>query len=25
VTAGVIVAGAVLWAFGDSLLKRRKS
>ena len=25
VTAGIIVAGAVLWAFGDSLLRRRKS
>ena len=24
VTAGVIVAGAVLWAFGDGLLKRKK-
>ena len=25
VTAGIIVAGAVLWAFGDELLKKRKS
>ena len=25
VVAGLIVAGAVLWALGDSLLKRRKS
>ena len=25
VTAGVIVAVAVLWALGDSLLRRRKS
>ena len=25
VVIGLIVAGAVLWAFGDSLFKRRKS